>query len=398
MNEKQRIPTVRIVLKTEYNTRHPWIFSKMVSHPRRRPVAGSLVEVYTRDGSFIGRGMYHPARTVAVRLLTKDPREKIDEDFVESRLREAKRFREVDLGIPETSDSYRLVHGEADGFPGLVIDKFASVLVIEPFTAGYLVLGPLVAETLRRLFPDCRICFRPDEKTEKNEGVSFGGLAKKYPAPAAVDIRENGLTLHVDLAAGHKTGYFLDQRENRAAVARLAAGKDVYDLFCYTGGFGLAAAKAGAKSVVSVDLDEKALAVAKGNAKTNGLDVRYEHRNCFDFLRERAASGESADLVIVDPAKLAGVRDELPRALKTYDDINRLALGCVRPGGILVSCSCSGLVSEQQFLSVLANAAGEAKVELQIFRISGAAPDHPVRSDFPEGRYLKAVFARVVKP
>ncbi len=228
--------------------------------------------------------------------------------------------------------------------------------------------------------------------------MSFGGLAKKYPAPAAVDIRENGLTLHVDLAAGHKTGYFLDQRENRAAVARLAAGKDVYDLFCYTGGFGLAAAKAGAKSVVSVDLDEKALAVAKGNAKTNGLDVRYEHRNCFDFLRERAASGESADLVIVDPAKLAGVRDELPRALKTYDDINRLALGCVRPGGILVSCSCSGLVSEQQFLSVLANAAGEAKVELQIFRISGAAPDHPVRSDFPEGRYLKAVFARVVKP
>ncbi len=398
MNEKQRIPTARIDLKTDYNTRHPWIFAKMVNRPRAHLAPGSLVDVYSRGGSLIGRGMYHPGRTVAVRLLTKNPKEKIDAAFVFRRLEEAKRLREDILDIPAKSDGYRLVHGEADGFPGLVIDKFGPVIVVEPFSAGYLALAGFLAEALEKLYPACRVCFRPDEKTEKNEGVSFAELAKKYPAPPSADFTENGLALRVDFSAGHKTGYFLDQRDNRAEVARLARGKEVFDLFCYTGGFGLNAAKAGAKRVVSVDLDEKAIAVAKENARRNGLEIEYEHRNCFDFLRDRGAQGENADLVIVDPAKLAGVRDELPRALKTYDDINRLALGCVRPGGILVSCSCSGLVSEQQFLSVLANAAGEARVELQIFKVTGAAPDHPVRTDFPEGRYLKAVFARVVKP
>ncbi len=213
-----------------------------------------------------------------------------------------------------------------------------------------------------------------------------------------MDIRENGLVMRVDLAVGHKTGYFLDQRDNRLLAAGLSAGRDVWDLFCYTGGFGISAAKAGAKSVVSVDLDEKALAVAEGNAKRNEVSVTYAHRNCFDFLRERTAAGETADVIIVDPAKLAAVRDEIPRALKTYNDINRLAMSAVRPGGVLVSCSCSGLVSEQQFVSVLSNAAREAGRELQIFRITGAAPDHPFRTDFPEGRYLKAVFARCIVP
>jgi 23S rRNA (cytosine1962-C5)-methyltransferase len=387
---------VKIILKTGHAGSYPWIFSKMVMHPRRRPEPGALVDVWAKGGAFVGRGIYHPDRTLAVRLLTRDPEERLDGDFIYRRLEAARRLREEILRIPEKSDSYRLIHAEADGLSGLVIDKFADVFIIEPFSAGYLGLGPLVAEALRKLYPGCRAAFRPDEKTEKTEGVSFAPLVSRCPPPDYVDIRENGLGLRVDLASGHKTGYFLDQRDNRREAAAFAAGKKVWDLFCYTGGFGLAAARAGAAEVVSVDLDEKALRAAEGNAKRNGLSVKYVHRNCFDFLRERAAGGEQADVIIVDPAKLAAVKEEIPRALKTYSDINRLAIEALRPGGILVSCSCSGLVGEAQFLSVLGGAAREAKRELQIFRVTGAAPDHPWSTDFPEGRYLKAVFARCV--
>jgi 23S rRNA (cytosine1962-C5)-methyltransferase len=318
----------------------------------------------------------------------------IDAAFVFKRLEAAKHMRETILRITETSDSYRLVHAEADGLSGLVIDKFADVLVIEPFSAGWLTLGPLLVEALRTLYPNCRVCFRADEKTEKTEGISFGPIASEYPPPAFCDIHENGLVLRVDLVRGHKTGYFLDQRENRAAIAAFAAGKKVWDLFSYTGGFGLAAAQAGAAEVTSVDLDEKALETAGLNAQKNKLKVTYVHRNCFDFLRDKTTTKEDADIIIVDPAKLAAVKEEIPRALKTYNDINRLAIGALRKGGILLTCSCSGLVAEPQFLSVVMNAAREAGRELQIFRVTGAAADHPWSTDFPEGRYLKAVFAR----
>ena len=387
---------VRLTLKSGHIIRHPWIFSNAVLHPRRRPAPGALVEVWARGNVFAGRGLYHPDRTVAVRLLTRKAEEKLDEDFLFRRLAAARRLREDVLRISEKSDSYRLVHAEADFLSGLVIDKFAGVLVVQPFSAGWLTLGEPLAQALSKLYPDCRVAFRPEDKTEEAEGVSFAPLARQYPLPAFTDIRENGLQLRVDLAARHKTGYFLDQRDNRAMAASFAAGKKVWDLFCYTGGFGLAAAKAGAASVTSVDLDERALDVAEDNAKRNSLSVNYVHRNCFDFLRDRTAAGESADIIIVDPAKLAAVKEEIPRALKTYGDINRLAIQALASGGILVSSSCSGLVSESQFLMVLANAAREAGRELQIFRVTGAAPDHPWSTDFPEGRYLKTVFARAI--
>ena len=212
MKEKPSIPSVRITLKTEYNSRHPWIFNKMVNHPRRRPEAGSLVEVYTRDGNFVGRGLYHPERTVAVRLLSKDPRQKIDGDFVFQRLEAAKRFREETLGILETSDSYRLVHGEADGFPGLVIDKFASVIVIEPFSAGYLTLGPLIAEALEKLYPGSRPCFRADKKTEKKR--------RRELPPAREGLRGPGLRGHPgerDRPRGRSRGRAQDRLLPRSA-------------------------------------------------------------------------------------------------------------------------------------------------------------------------------------
>jgi len=335
---------------------------------------------------------------VAIRLLTTHPKEKIDESFLRSRIQAAKILREEILKIPSRSNAYRLLHGEGDGLSGLVIDKFGDVLVIEPSSAGYIPFADILVSILKELYPSCIVCFRPDPKIEQQEGVSFQPLRKRYPCPERVILKENALTMEVSLLTGHKTGYFLDQRDNRAAVADLAAGKEVWDLFCYTGGFGISAALGGARSVIAVDLDEKALLVAQRNAQLNHVSIHFIHEDSFDFLRRMESEQKQADLVIVDPAKLALVREEIPRALRTYNDINRLAMGRIRTGGILVSCSCSGLVSEGQFLSVLSNAARQAQVELQMFRITGASPDHPIRTDFPEGRYLKVVFSRVIRP
>lgn len=387
----------RIKLKTDRTSHHPWIFRKMIQPPKYRLSPGTAVEVISRTGAFVGRGFYHPSRTVAIRLLTSHPREEIDEAFFYARLREAKTLRENILKITAHSNAYRLVHGEGDGLSGLVIDKFGDLLVVEPYSAGYIPFADSIASILEELYPTCTVCFRPDTKTEQQEGVSFEPLRKRYPIPSKAILKENSLTMEVSLLSGHKTGYFLDQRDNRTLVRELADHKDVWDLFCYTGGFAISSALGGARSVTGVDLDEKALEVARRNADRNHVSIDFIHEDCFDFLRRMEGEQRQADLVIVDPAKLALVREEIPRAFRTYNDINRLAMGRVRTGGILVSCSCSGLVSEGQFLSVLAHSAREARVELQMFRITGASPDHPIRTDFPEGRYLKVVFSRILR-
>ena len=360
------------------------------------------MEVRTREGEFVGRGFYHPRQTIAIRLLTEDPAEEIDEAFFRRSLARAKTLRENVLKRPERTDAYRLAHAEADGLSGIVIDKFADVLVVEAFTAGALAAGEWIASALRDLYPQARIAFRASEKTQEREGVSFEALTRKYPAPTGVEIRENGLRLRVDFASIHKTGYFLDQRENRLAVGELAAGREVFDLFSYTGGFALNALRGGAKKVVAVELDELAIELARENARLNGLPgeeqaLEFRHADVFDFLRECVAQGQRADLAIADPAKLAGAKEELPRALRTYGDLNRLAVQAVKPGGILVTCSCSGLVSEETFRSVVSRSAALAGSELQVFRVTGAGPDHPVSSVFPEGRYLKVIFARVLE-
>ncbi|MCU0722191.1 MAG: class I SAM-dependent rRNA methyltransferase [Planctomycetes bacterium] len=387
-------------LKTVRNSRHPWIFTKMVRHPRPRPAPGAIVEVVDREGNFAGRGFYHPANTVAVRLLTEDPAEAVDEAFFLRLFSRARALREEILGLPKVTDAYRLVHGEADGLSGAAVDKYADVLVVEAYCAGIRTAGEWIARALQALYPGARVVFRVSEKVEQRERADFSALRKAWPAPPRVQIAENGLKMQVDLAAGHKTGYFLDQRDNRRDLAALSRGKSVWDLFCYTGGFGLSALLGGAREVTAVDLDEAALTTAKYNAKRNGLpgegqSWRGEHRDVFEFLREAAAQGRQADVVVVDPAKLASVRAELPRGLKTTGDLNRLAARAVRPGGVLLTCSCSGLIREDQFRSVVSRAAAEAGRILQVFRETGPAPDHPVSSVFPEGRYFKALWARV---
>jgi 23S rRNA (cytosine1962-C5)-methyltransferase len=367
----------------------------MIRHPQQRLQPGSLVEVLSREGSFIGRGIYNYKSNIGIRLLTENTSEMLGSEFFFKKLEQAKILREEILGIHRTSNCYRLVHGEADGLSGLIIDKFADVFVVEPYSAGYIGIMEWIASSLQSLYPGSRIVVRPDERIAVKEGADFSKVAKAYPSPDFIEISENLLRMKVNLKTGHKTGFFLDQRENRLTLSQYCHGKEVLDCFCYTGGFAISAMLAGAKSASAIDLDEKALETARENARLNSANVTFQHVNAFDHLRMMISKGMQADIVILDPAKLAGCTEEISRAHRTYGDINKLGMQVVSPGGILLTCSCSGLISEMDFLSILTRSAAEAGVVLQIFKLTGASPDHPFSSIFPEGRYLKAVFARV---
>ena len=384
-----------ISLKAKRNSLHPWIFNRMIRHPQKRPKPGTLVEVVSKEGIFIGRGIYNHNSNIGIRLLTENVSELLDQEFFFRKLEQAKALREDILGIHKTSNSYRLVHGEGDGLSGLIIDKFADVFVVEPYSAGYIGIIEWIASSLKSLYHGCGVIVRPDERTATKEGVNFSKTAKDYSESDFVEIKENRLCMKVNLKTGHKTGFFLDQRENRLTLSQYCHGKEVLDCFCYTGGFAISAMLAGAKTATGIDLDEKALETAHENAKLNAVNISFIHVNVFDYLRKMISENKKADVVILDPSKLAGCADEIKRAHRTCGDINKLGMQVVKPGGILLTCSCSGLVSERDFLSILTRSAAEAGVILQIFNISGASPDHPFTTIFPEGRYLKAVFARV---
>lgn len=367
----------------------------MIRHPRKRLPPGTLVEVISREGTFIGRGIYNYKSNIGIRLLTENISEQLDREFFFKKLEQARILREEILGIQKTSNSYRLVHGEADGLSGLIIDKFADVFVVEPYSAGYLGTMEWIVSSLQSLYPGSRIVVHPDERIAAKEGADFLRVARIYSGTDYVEIKENFLAMKVNLKTGHKTGFFLDQRENRLTLSQYCRDKEVLDCFCYTGGFAISAMLAGAKSAIGIDLDEKALETAQENARLNSVKVTFQHVNVFDHLRMMISKGIQADVVVLDPAKLAGCTEEIRRAHRTYGDINRLGMQVIRPGGILLTCSCSGLVSERDFLSILTRSAAEAGVVLQFFKIAGASSDHPFSSIFPEGRYLKAVFARV---
>ncbi len=393
------LPVVK--LKTPRNSRHPWIYKKMTQPPRGLDLEpGTLVEVRDKAGAFVGRAFYHPENTVALRLLTERRDEEVDEAFFRARLARALDLRRAVIDLDAVGDCFRLVHAEADGFPGLVIDKFADVLLVEPYIAGWMHVMPELAVSLRALFPGCRVAARADRGAAAKEGVSFAKMEKQYPAPQSVTVTENGLRYAVDFESGHKTGFFLDQRDNRARVAALARGRSVLDLCCYSGGFALSAWKGGATEVFAVDLDEKAIAMAEANAALNAgknaaKNIRFVHRDMFDEMRERAASGRRSGLVVLDPPKLAASPEDAEKALRLYYDMNRAAVALVEPGGFFVTCSCSGAVPEERWRQAVRKAASDAGAELCIFDNTGPGRDHPVSGDFPQGKYLKALFARV---
>lgn len=390
-----RLP--RVEMRSARHGNHPWIYRRMLAAEYEAIEPGSLVEVYSRDEAFIGRGFYNANSEIAVRLLAQDYNEKVDEAWFHATIARAASLRHDVLKLNAASDAYRVVHSEGDGLSGLVVDRFANVLVLELFSAGMHRHLDWVTGGLKACFPGAELVVRADHRNEKLEGVKMDGPPPGEKARETV-IAECGRKFKVDLRRGHKTGFFVDQRENRSRIAELCRGGDVFDGFSYTGGFGISAALGGAKKVQSVDLDENVVAIAQENRELNGIsaDVMHcMHGNVFDVLREYRTAGRKFAQMILDPAKLAVTRHEIPKALDAYADMNRLGMHCLQPGGVLLSCSCTGLIGEEDFIAALRAAAAEARMELQVFLVTGAAPDHPWAVHMPEGRYLKAVYSRV---
>lgn len=389
--DTEPLPTVR--LKIERRSSHPWIFQKMVEKPNGRIPPGSVVEVVDRAGTWVGRGFYNGHSRIALRMLTADKDEAVDAAFFARKIATAVSLRRDVLKLDAVTDAYRLVHSEADGISGLVVDKFGATLVIEFFSAGAFRARDAIKAVLDEQFPGSKFYWFAEEHVGKQE--SFDCWATEPPPPDT--IVEHGLKFRVAPGLKHKTGFFLDQRDNREFLSTMCGGKRVLDICCNSGGFAVyAKAKGNAGETVGLDLDEKALELAKQNAKLNKADVRTVQADLFAWLRDVIPNGEKFDVVVLDPAKLTRDRDDVDGALRKYTDMNRLALQVVNPGGTFLSCSCTGLVSEPDFLEMLRRAAWQAGRTLQIFRVSGAGADHPFLAHVPEGRYLKAAFCRVM--
>jgi 23S rRNA (cytosine1962-C5)-methyltransferase len=382
-------------LKAKRNSVHPWIFLKMVARPQKKMQQGEMIEVYSRENEFIGRGFYNRKSNINIRLLTENIENELNEEFFFKKIAAAVDLRKNLLKLDKNSDSYRIINSEGDYLSGIIIDKYNNVIVIEPLSAGYFHIIEWIIKSLKKLYPECQITVRSDPKNSEREGVFFDKLDARYPGPKNITIHENNLKMNVNLETGHKTGYFLDQRENRAFLASLVKGKTVLDLCCYTGGFAISAALAGASTVTAIDLDEKAIAVAEQNSALNNVKINFVHANTYDFLRTEIEAGRKHDVIILDPPKLGRNKEELGKAKKSYNDLNRMAMQCINDNGILLTCSCTGNLTEQDFLAILTRAANEADVVLQIFKIAGPSDDHPTLHSYPEGRYLKAVYAKV---
>jgi 23S rRNA (cytosine1962-C5)-methyltransferase len=385
-------PLPVVTLKIERRSSHPWIFQKMVEKPVARIAPGTVVDVVERTGNWVARGFYNGHSRITLRVMTTDKDEPVDAAFFAKKIGAAVGFRRDVLKLDKVSNAYRLVHSEADGLSGLVVDRFGDTCVLEFFSAGMYKQRGVIMDALRGHFPETKFYYFAEEHVGKQESFDC-----RPPAPPPPDvITENGLRFRVAPGSKHKTGFFVDQRDNRELLSTFCGGKRVLDICCNTGGFGVyAKARGGAAEVVGLDLDEQALDMAKQNAKLNGAAVRYIQADLFSWLRDVIPNGERFDTVVLDPAKLTRDREDVEGALKKYCDMNRLALQVVAPGGVFLTCSCTGLVSEADFLESIRRAGWQAGRTLQIFKITGAGPDHPFLLHVPEGRYLKAVFCRV---
>ena len=382
-----------IQLKTERHSHHPWIFQKMVEKPDPKPKPGTLVDIVDREGDFAGRGFYNGHSRISLRILTMNPDEVVDEAFFARKVADAVALRRDLLKLDAVTDAYRLIHSEGDGLSGLVVDRFANTLVVEFFSAGMFKQRDVIKRCLAQHFPDASVYAFAEEHVQKQE--SFDCSTPSSPAPTV--IHEHGVQFHAAPGSRHKTGFFVDQRDNRKLLAEFCTGKRVLDLCCNSGGFGITAMTiGGAAEVVGVDLDEKILEVAESNARLNNAKIRFVQADIFHWLREGGGSkNEQYDVVILDPAKMTRDREQVIPALKKYLDMNKLALSAVKPGGVLLTCSCTGLVSEDQFLDMLRRAAYYAGRTVQVLKVTGAGADHPWMAHVPESRYLKAAFCRV---
>lgn len=405
---------VRIQLKPREEDRilggHPWIYDNEIARTEGGVSSGAEARAYGSRGRFLGSGTLSPSSKIRVRLHSRS-----DEDWdaaftrrtLDSALSLRRRCRDL------RSESARILFGEADGLPGLIADRFAgtpldpdgqpagdpgSWIVLQVLAAGAEARKAAVVEALTDALSPDGILERSDAPVRQREGLPLVVGILSGSVPERIEIRENGLSFVVNLAAGQKTGWFLDQRENRAAAAAYAPGRTVLDAFCNAGGFGLCAARAGAASVLAVDSSEAAVSQVRENARRNGLESLVEARatNAFDFLRDLERDNRRFGMIILDPPAFAKNRAALEGAARGYKEINLRALRLLEPGGVLVTCSCSWWFDRERFRSMLEYAASDSGRRLRYLEDRTQAPDHPVVSGYPESRYLKCVIAETV--
>jgi 23S rRNA (cytosine1962-C5)-methyltransferase len=377
--------------------RHPWIFSGAVECIDGKPASGDTVAVRDSAGNFLAWAAYNPDSQITARVWSWTEKEAIDQAFFRRRIAAALAARRA-LAIGQTGNGMRIVHGESDGLPGLIVDQYGDVLVMQLGSAGPEHWRDTLADILQELCAPACIYERSDSDGRELEGLPKRCGVLRGTLPEKVDVMENGLRFAVDVAAGQKTGYYLDQRDNRALTGALADGRDVLNCFCYTGGFSLYALRGGARSVLSIDSSQEALQLAQRNVESNSLDESKSEWQCadvFDALRKLRDQNRKFDLIVLDPPKFAPTAAFAEKASRAYKDINLLGFKLLRPGGLLFTYSCSGGISDDLFQKIIAGAALDAGVDAQIVKKLHAAADHPVLLSFPEGAYLKGLVLRV---
>jgi 23S rRNA (cytosine1962-C5)-methyltransferase len=372
---------------------HPTIYPAMIRAASGGARAGDLVAVYDKAGQPFGAGLYNPKARVPLRMLFHGEGPYGESDL-ESVLDRAVDLRVDRLRLPEVTDAFRVVHSDGDGLSGLVVDRFADVLSVGVHSYGvFQRLGGWL-QMLHRRLGTRRVVVEVDEGVARREGIPLQKV--KSDAVRKVKIREQGLRYEVDFANGHKTGFFCDQRENRRRLARWTQGRRVLDLCCYTGGFSLSAkVNGGAAEGTAVDLDEKAIAQGRRNANLNQARIEWVHCDAFAYARQMQKNGRKWEVVVLDPPKLVLDRDDTEGGRRKYEDLNRLAMTLVESGGLLVTCSCSGLLPAEEFERLTIRAAHRVGRRLQFLDRTGAGEDHPVMSNCSESRYLKVLWARL---
>jgi 23S rRNA (cytosine1962-C5)-methyltransferase len=390
-------PTVTLKPKhaQPFFARHPWVFAGAVERVDGEPADGAEVDLHSSAGEWIARGLFNGKSKIRVRLYSWEAGRGLDRDLFRERIERAVRLREA-LGVRGPGRGCRLVFSEADGLSGCTIDEYAGWLTVQFTALGIARRRDLLADVLNEVVRPRGIYVRTEKGVGTLEGLDLqDGLLAGDPPPADLAIEEHGLSFLVNIAEGQKTGFYHDQRDNRQAAARLAPGRRVLDAFCYTGGFGLHAARAGAASVEGVDVSEPALSLGRRNAERNGLaQVTFTRADVFKFLDAQVKEGQKFGLVVLDPPKFARSRGAIPEAMRGYRHLLKQAVKLAEPGGFVVFCCCSGVISPDMLTELVAQVAGEERRDVQILERRGAAADHPTAVSCLETAYLKCFLLR----
>ncbi len=378
--------------------RHPWVLDSAILRVDGNPDSGAVVDVVTHDGKFIARGLWNASSRIRVRLYSFTQDQALDQLFWNARIENAVALRQQ-LNLFSKKTGCRLINSEGDNLSGVIVDQYGPYLAVQVTALAMAERLDMICDSLERIVQPKGILLRGAERgLGKLEGLHLPDrLLRGEPPDGPIFVEEHGLRFGVDLTEGQKTGYYLDQRENRQAAARYAAGRRVLDMFCYSGGFGVASAVSGnASSVLSVDSSVKAISLARANAElNNATTMTVEQADAFEKLASLEEENAKFGMVVLDPPKFARSRASASDALRAYHRINRLGVDLLEPGGILVTCSCSGAITRDDFLMTLSAVAQRSGRTLQLLEYRGAAPDHPVNLHCLEGEYLKCVIARV---